>query len=74
MSDRMTAIDVVHNNADIMYVGPVSSALWKSTSGGVKWEPIFKKEATAFIGAVAIKKSNPSVFGLVEKKIIRVIA
>ena len=61
MSGRVTAIDVVLNNPDVMYVGTASGGLWKSTSGGVKWDPIFEKEITASIGAVAIQQSNPSV-------------
>ncbi|PNQ72464.1 hypothetical protein C1T31_11790 [Hanstruepera neustonica] len=61
MSGRVTAIDVVHNNPDVMYVGTASGGLWKSTSGGIKWEPIFDKEVTASIGSVAIQQSNPSV-------------
>ena len=61
MSGRVTAIDVVHSNPDVMYVGTASGGLWKSTSGGIKWEPIFDKELTASIGAVAIQQSNPSV-------------
>ncbi|WP_408047494.1 WD40/YVTN/BNR-like repeat-containing protein [Tenacibaculum crassostreae] len=61
MSGRVTAIDVVHNNPDMMYVGTASGGVWKSTSGGIKWEPIFEKEVTASIGAVAIQQSNPSV-------------
>ncbi|MFH6604297.1 WD40/YVTN/BNR-like repeat-containing protein [Maribacter algicola] len=61
MSGRVTAIDAVNDNPDIMYVGTASGGLWKSTSGGIKWEPIFDKELTASIGAVAIQQSNPSV-------------
>lgn len=61
MSGRVTAIDVVQSNPDIMYVGTASGGLWKSTSGGIKWESIFEKEVTASIGAVAIQQSNPSV-------------
>jgi len=61
MSGRVTAIDVVNSNTDIMYVGTASGGLWKSTSGGIKWEPIFDKELTASIGAVEIQQSNPSV-------------
>ena len=61
MSGRVTAIDVVANNPDVMYVGTASGGLWKSTSGGIKWEPIFDKEVTASIGSVAIQQSNPSV-------------
>ncbi|WP_435622780.1 VPS10 domain-containing protein [Flagellimonas sp.] len=61
MSGRVTAIDVVLSNPDVMYVGTASGGLWKSTSGGIKWEPIFDKEVTASIGAVEIQQSNPSV-------------
>jgi len=61
MSGRVTSIDVVLTNPDIIYVGTASGGLWKSTSGGVKWDPIFDNEATASIGAVAIQQSNPSV-------------
>lgn len=61
MSGRVTSIDVVLSNPDIMYVGTASGGLWKSTSGGIKWEPLFEKEVTASIGAVKIQQSNPSV-------------
>ncbi|WP_271782441.1 WD40/YVTN/BNR-like repeat-containing protein [Aquimarina algiphila] len=61
MSGRVTSIDVVTSNPDIIYAGTASGGLWKSTSGGIKWEPIFDNEATASIGAVAIQQSNPSV-------------
>ncbi|WP_378172025.1 WD40/YVTN/BNR-like repeat-containing protein [Aquimarina sp. SS2-1] len=61
MSGRVTSIDVVTSDPDIMYAGTASGGLWKSTSGGIKWEPVFDKEVTASIGAVAIQQSNPSV-------------
>lgn len=61
MSGRVTSIDVVLNNPEIIYVGTASGGLWKSTSGGIKWDPIFEKEVTGSIGAVAIQQSNPSV-------------
>jgi photosystem II stability/assembly factor-like uncharacterized protein len=61
MSGRVTSIDVVLSNPDIMYAGTASGGLWKSTSGGIKWNPIFDNEATASIGAVTIQQSNPSI-------------
>ena len=61
MSGRVTSIDVVHSNPDIMYSGTASGGLWKSTSGGIKWTPIFENEATASIGSIAIQQSNQSV-------------
>jgi len=61
MSGRVTAIDVVINDPDVMFVGTASGGLWKSTSGGIKWAPVFDNQPTASIGAVAIQQSNPSV-------------
>lgn len=61
MSGRITAIDVVASSPDIMYVGTASGGVWKSTSGGVKWNPIFDDQVTASVGAIAIQQSNPDV-------------
>ena len=61
MSGRVTSIDVVESNPDIIYAGTASGGIWKSESGGVAWEPIFDDQVTASIGAVAIQQSNPSV-------------
>lgn len=61
MSGRVTSIDVVTSNPDVIYAGTASGGLWKSISGGITWEPIFDKELTASIGAVAIQQSNPAV-------------
>jgi len=61
MSGRVTAIDVVNDSPDIMYVGSASGGVWKSQSGGIHWKPIFNDLTTASIGAIAIQQSNPSV-------------
>jgi photosystem II stability/assembly factor-like uncharacterized protein len=61
MSGRITAIDAVVSNPDIIYAGSASGGLWKSTSGGIDWEPIFDKENVMSIGAIAIQQDNPSV-------------
>lgn len=61
MSGRITTIDVVNANTDVMYAGSASGGLWKTTSAGISWEPIFDKEAVLSIGAVSIQQDNPSV-------------
>lgn len=61
MSGRITAIDAVINNPDVIYAGAASGGVWLSTSGGVTWEPIFDKETTLSIGAIAIQQDNPAV-------------
>jgi len=61
MSGRITAIDAVISNPDIIFAGAASGGVWRSTSGGVTWEPVFDKESTLSIGAIAIQQDNPSV-------------
>ena len=61
MSGRITAIDVVLSDSDVMYAGTASGGLWKSSSAGITWEPIFDNQITASIGAVAVQQSNPDV-------------
>jgi photosystem II stability/assembly factor-like uncharacterized protein len=61
MSGRITCIDVVNSNTDVMYVGAASGGVWKTTSAGVTWEPIFDKESVLSIGAITIQQDNPSV-------------
>lgn len=61
MSGRVTTIDAVHANPDIIYIGAASGGVWKTTSGGAKWEPIFDEQPIQNIGAIAIQQSNPAV-------------
>ncbi|AGC78612.1 photosystem II stability/assembly factor-like uncharacterized protein [Nonlabens dokdonensis] len=61
MSGRVTSIDVVHDNPEIIYAGTASGGLWKSANGGITWDPIFDDQETASVGAVAVQQSNPSV-------------
>ena len=61
MSGRVTSIDAVHSNSSIIYIGTASGGVWKSTSGGIDWKPIFDKEDLCSIGALTIQQSNPDV-------------
>lgn len=61
MSGRITAIDAVNDNPNIIYLGAASGGVWKSENGGSAWKPIFDDQPTQNIGAVAIQQDNPSV-------------
>ena len=61
MSGRVTAIDALHNNPDIIYLGTASGGVWKTENGGSNWQPMFDEQPILNIGAVAIQQSNPSV-------------
>ncbi len=61
MSGRVTAIDVVKDNPQIIFAGTASGGLWKSESGGVAWKPVFDSVAVLSIGAVAICQQNTDI-------------
>ncbi len=61
MSGRVTALDVVQNNSQIIYAGTASGGLWKSESGGVAWAPVFDSVSVLSIGAVAICQQNTDI-------------
>lgn len=59
MSGRVTTIDGLADDANILYVGTASGGLWRSTSGGIQWEPIFDDAPHQSIGAVKVNQQNP---------------
>ena len=61
MSGRVTCIDAVNANTDIIYVGSASGGVWKTDNGGTTWAPVFDEQSILNIGSIAIQQSNPSV-------------
>src|ERR1051325_459804 len=60
MSGRITAIDAVNNNPRIIYIGTAGGGIWKSTTAGVSFKPVFDKFSQS-IGALVIDQKNPEV-------------
>ena len=61
MSGRITTIDVVLNNPNIIYLGSASGGVWKTDNNGNSWTPVFDEQPTQNIGSVAIQQSNPNI-------------
>lgn len=59
-SGRVTAIDVDEEVSGTIYVGAASGGVWKSTSGGVTWTPVFDQQPLLGIGAIQIDPVNPN--------------
>ena len=59
MSGRITAIAVDPTHPEVIYAGAASGGLWRSRSGGTRWEPIFDKAPTQSIGSIAVNPRNP---------------
>ena len=54
MSGRVTAIEVVDSDKDVIYAGTASGGLWRSTNGGTTWAPIFDEQNAASIGGHSV--------------------
>lgn len=61
MSGRITTIDVVLDNPNIIYLGSASGGVWKTENSGSTWTPVFDEQPTQNIGTVAIQQSNPNI-------------
>jgi len=61
MSGRVTAIDAVWSNPNIIFLGTASGGVWKTENGGGSWTPIFDEQPIQNIGSVAITQSNPNI-------------
>ncbi|MDP2419789.1 hypothetical protein [Sediminibacterium sp.] len=61
MSGRVTAIDAVWTNPNIIFLGTASGGVWKTENGGASWTPIFDEQPIQNIGAISLVQSNPSV-------------
>jgi len=61
MSGRITSIDVVLDNPNIIYLGSASGGVWKTENSGNTWTPVFDDQPTQNIGTVAVQQSNPNV-------------
>ncbi|HNK29159.1 MAG TPA: hypothetical protein PKG65_09565, partial [Ferruginibacter sp.] len=61
MSGRITSLDVVVDNPNIIYLGSASGGVWKTENSGNSWTSVFDDQPTQNIGSVAIQQSNPSI-------------
>ncbi len=58
---RTVAIDGVAEQPNLFYIAAVNGGIWKSEDAGRTWLPIFDREPTGSIGALAVAPSNPQI-------------
>ena len=59
--NRLTSVVSIPGQPNIYYVGAASGGIWKTTDGGVHWDPIFDAQPVSSIGALAIAPSDPNI-------------
>jgi photosystem II stability/assembly factor-like uncharacterized protein len=58
---RVSAVSGVPGDAATYYMGTPGGGIWKTTSGGTTWQPIFDDEHVASIGDIAIAPSDSNI-------------
>src|SRR5437762_3520118 len=61
MGGRIVDLAVVETNPATMYVAAASGGLWKTVNSGESWTPVFDRQSTQCLGAVALAQSQPDV-------------
>jgi photosystem II stability/assembly factor-like uncharacterized protein len=58
---RVIAVTGVVGQPFTYYFGGVGGGVWKTTDGGINWNPIADKEQIGGVGAIAVAESDPNV-------------
>ena len=58
---RARALDGVPTQPGTFYAGFDNGGVWRSTDYGSNWLPLFDKQSTGSIGAIAVAPSNPNI-------------
>ncbi len=59
--NRTIAVAGVPGDPMVNYIGAASGGLWKTTDGGLNWNPIFDDQDVSSIGSLAITPTNPDI-------------
>jgi photosystem II stability/assembly factor-like uncharacterized protein len=58
---RARAVAGVASQPNVSYIGFDNGGVWRSTDYGSNWTPIFDRQSTGSIGAIAVAPSDPNV-------------
>ena len=61
VGNRVIAVVGLPGDPTIYYVGAASGGIFKTTDGGVTWEPVFDSQPVSSIGSLAVAPSDPNV-------------
>jgi photosystem II stability/assembly factor-like uncharacterized protein len=61
MGGRISDVEGVPGNPNVVYVATGSGGIFKTVNGGMSWTPIFDRQSTISVGDIALEPGNPDV-------------
>ena len=61
MSGRIVDLAVLESDPYTFYAATSTGGVWKTTNNGVSFEPVFEKENTHSVGAIALHQNHPNI-------------
>jgi photosystem II stability/assembly factor-like uncharacterized protein len=58
---RVTAVAGIPDRPAVYYMATPGGGVWKTTDGGLVWEPVFDAARVSSVGALALAPSNPEI-------------
>ncbi len=49
------------SNSNVIYIGPANGGVWKSTDGGINWNPLTDDQESMAMGSIAIDPANTNI-------------
>jgi hypothetical protein len=59
--NRFSAVAGIPGDPGVYYAGSASGGVYKTTDGGVHWQPVFDAQPVQSIGSLAVAKSDPNI-------------
>jgi hypothetical protein len=60
-SGRINTIAVSPSDSQLILIGASTGGIWRSTDGGVNFQPVSDSQVDLAVGSIAFSKSNPSI-------------
>ncbi len=61
LGNRVAAVTGVPGNPNVVYIGAADGGVWKTENDGWTWKPVFDRENTSPVGALAVAPSEHNV-------------
>jgi photosystem II stability/assembly factor-like uncharacterized protein len=61
ISSRIVTGTYHPTDPNIIYIGPANGGVWKSTDGGINWQPLTDNQPSLAMGSIVLDPLNPNI-------------